>query len=321
MKTNFSVLFLLITMSSFFGCAGNTPPFEAALKQHYPDAEAKRLADGINFPAKIALWAEGANESTAPNGDGDFLGELLEQADRNGDLDRMGTNKSKANDELQNIFREPNCSVGSPMSDQSRSQLINLAINRAAGQSGIGPEDAQQAIELIETGQFYRDIGSSVSVVGSVLPKLANQLIQEPQSISGRFENLFEEIRSDLRNDSDSQCLEDLNTGGSCEEPEVLRQIFEKLYQDPTLIIIRETTNELLNNKSIRLAIIVYAQVNGINIDNEDLAVAQQLLTGKDPDLENSSKIAIDRFVEKHGLVDAKHRLKTMGNSQNCGEI
>ncbi len=319
MNKRFITILLILFVLMTNGCATSTTPLQSALNDFYPEQKAKELATNINFPAHIALLAYSRTTTAETTSSNDWLASLIDSADQKGELARLNITREKAKVELDKIFVSRSCSENSADSSALRNELIQMAIAGGVDNLGVEPSEARQALELISSGQFYRDISSSVITVAKILPKLANKLIVNPPKLSDKFRQSFAAIKQDFSdNPSAIQCLDRLKKQELCEAPKVLQHTLKVLFESPTISVTKETVNVLLEKQSIRLAVILYAKSNGIDIDQEDIDAVQSVLNEPEPELGKFFSIAINRMVEKHGLDEAKTKLETMGDNTNC---
>lgn len=323
MKSRIFKAILILLISIMYGCATSSkPPLEMALNDVFSNQDNKELADNINFPAKMALLANGHKTSDATTLSKDWIKKIVESADHKGELSRLNLTKEQTNNELDSVFVTRSCPEESLDSDEIRGKIIQLAIDEGLGNFGVTPEEAREAIEIIESGQFYRDISSSVIAVAKILPDLANKLIINPPELSSRFHSAIGAIKNDFKdNGSAIDCINKLKTGEFCNEPKVLQHTLKILYETPTIDVAKETVNVLLEKESIRIAIILYARSNGIDIDKEDINAIQDILTESDPELGKFFTIAINRMVNKYGMDETKIKLETMANNSNCSSV
>lgn len=319
MNNVFIKVLLLPVVLIINSCATSTGPLQSALSEIYAEQKAKELASNINFPAHIALLAYGGTDKAENNSSNDWMTGLIDSADQKGELTRLNITKEKAKTELDNIFVSRSCAVNSPDGGVLRSELTQIAIESGSGNLGVKPSELREAVELIDSGQFYRDISSSVLTVAKVFPKLANKLILNPPKLSDKFHDSFDAIRQDFKdNPSAIQCLDNLKKQETCESPKVLQHTLKVLFDSPTVSVTKETVNILLEKESIRLAIILYAKSNGIDIEQEDINTVQVILNDQEPELGKFFTVAINRMIEKNGLDETKSKLETMGSNTNC---
>ena len=89
------------------------------------------------------------------------------------------------------------------------------------------------------------------------------------------------------------------------------------IYESPTGKELGETAKILLENESVRLAIIAYARANGINLNESDLDTFRETaLNTKDPDLEPLVEVGIVRLKEEYGVDRIETLVNEMENNQ-----
>ena len=152
-----------------------------------------------------------------------------------------------------------------------------------------------------------------------VLPELISNLIYNPPRLSNIFQTSIGAILNDFNdNPSAKACIKKLTNKQSCDSPEVLQHTLKVLYEAPTIGTTKETITVLLEKDSIRLAIILYARSNGIDIEQEDIDAVQEILNESDPELGNFLRIAKERMIEKYGVDKAQNHFEKMEANNKC---
>jgi len=173
-------------------------------------------------------------------------------------------------------------------------------------ETGLTCDEIKQAAELLKSGQFRSDIRGLVFLAISTLPNLAQTLPQSGMAIQNEVDVLTSKQPEILDN-----CRKAILNGNSC--PDL--NIFQRLYDDPTAKLKRDTLVALLENKSFRLALIVYAHSNGVDIDNADLDFLQSQLEQTDIDIQALVDAGKDRLKQKYKTEAAEARIDALTSS------
>lgn len=169
------------------------------------------------------------------------------------------------------------------------------------------PEQAIEAARLIKTGQFFADIRSTVQVSAEFFP--------------GIRERVRERIRVRMSNPRRPSCLPSEQSIDSGVSSKPFSALLACVYQNPLAGEVAQTANILLQNDSIRLATIVYARANGINLTNQDLdALRDHLLNTENPDLTALTQHGISRLKEQFGIDQVDQLIANIQEKRNLCE-
>lgn len=177
--------------------------------------------------------------------------------------------------------------------------------------SGVAPLDQQQLAEawqLLVSGRAEKDIRKSIRSMLSTASKidaarLHNQIIHivDPRHGLGLLGNMLKDL-----NPTKSQKI--LNHTIKAIENEPLGEIIS----DTALIFTQK------DNRTMRLAIVAYAQMNGININEKNIDDLNLALNKDNPDLHPLLKSAIDILEKEYGGDSTKQALEKIKNSENA---
>ncbi len=175
----------------------------------------------------------------------------------------------------------------------------------------ITDEEARRIAKLLVSGEFFSDVSQSTAAVFSLAPGLPIALVSDIQSIPLAPSWLLGAIVQDLARfpsllfDADD-ILRDILDNGKIERPPqmVLSNTFKALYGLATVSSVVKTVNTLIDkdNETVRMALVIYARVNGIPLQEEDLDVLNQsVFNTASPDLGPALAVAFNRLVELRG--------------------
>lgn len=173
-------------------------------------------------------------------------------------------------------------------SDDALETIIVAVLERE--DIGATADEARELVRLLETGQFFHDLIGMTGAVFSTIPALPTALLQDlprvPRvpidGLSGLFGDLAELVET-IRTVSD-----DLRDGTIDEPPQVTTRLLTLLYGLASIAQVRDLLQRLLapENRSVRLALLLYARANGFAVTEAQLeTVHRNLLATDTPDL------------------------------------
>jgi hypothetical protein len=169
---------------------------------------------------------------------------------------------------------------------------LTAALGQALAHEHLPVSQAETAeiVRLLETGQFYGDIVGSAGAVFHTIPALPQALLRDfpdvatlplraPRSIFGDVFALFGAV---------PRVIADLRDGRIDEPPATMTRFLAVLYGLATVDRLRDLMQRLLDprNRSVRLALLLYARSNGFDLQDKDLDVVHEsLFNTQQPDL------------------------------------
>jgi len=199
--------------------------------------------------------------------------------------------------ETENMKLDPKkklqCMLERSDSEELDSNELLSEINLLDERTPFTADQAIEAVRLIRTGQFFADIHSAVHVSAKLFPGIRERVrvrVINPRRLTCAPSTL---------NDNPGISLDPFSEILSC------------VYQNPVAGEVAETASILLQNDSVRLATIVYARANGINLNESDLdALRDNALNAENPDLDALAMHGIDRLKEEYGLDEIEQLTK-----------
>lgn len=204
-----------------------------------------------------------------------------------------GGDASKIGTLLTAILAEPRQPGRITGEDQTLlTQILPLVANAGAGQLGIPieVEDARAALNLLLSGEFFRDAVDFSTVVLRTVPRLPLVAVGGIPRLPATLFGLLRGIVSDtLRFPDDMRTFIDGMVSGA-NDPDVpfLRNTLVRLYDVGTVREVAGLLRALIapENETARLALVLYAQANGIPITQQHLDVLRDsILNAEDPQL------------------------------------
>ncbi|UCE64546.1 MAG: hypothetical protein JSU59_05250 [Nitrospirota bacterium] len=198
---------------------------------------------------------------------------------------------------------------------QPRFDLTEAGINKAVDQLGLSPQEAQEAMRIVSSGQFVGDFVDATAVILHFVPNLSSSVFQQLRSFPRLSNRLMAALRRDLQGSPELVELVagDIRDNGKIDRPvPIMTNTVRVIFREPTANQIAQTANVLLGNDSVRLAIIIYARSQGISISQEELTLVREALDPNDPDLGLLLPPAYDRLVSDFGKPQAMQLLEGM---------
>jgi hypothetical protein len=209
------------------------------------------------------------------------------------------------------IFNEAKKQYSGPAADRATKPQTGFTCNGLTdefikAETGLTCNEIKQAAELLKSGQFRSDIRGLVFLAISTVPTIALTLPQTGEAIHNEIMDLKSKQPEILH-----RCKNAIFNGKSC----IDLNVFERAYDDPSTKLTRDTLVVLLKNKSFRLALIVYAHSNGVDINNADLDFVQHQLEQTDIDIQALIDEGEKRLKEKYNVKEAEARIDALSSS------
>ena len=164
----------------------------------------------------------------------------------------------------------------------------------------IRAEEARAVVELLTTGELVVDVVTGLRAVLVLVPRLPVALARDALTLPELPRDVAEAIRADLKDDAPRtprDVIVDLRDGKLDGRRRILTNTLRVLLMEATPGALVETIRALIGpeNQTIRLAILVYARTQGVDLDEEDLDALHRALDPANPDL----GVLLDRGLER----------------------
>jgi hypothetical protein len=252
----------------------------------------------LGIPARLATLAsrgDGVGEVLAP---GDASAAVAAEPDLSG-LDRASVDAA-----LRALFAAQG-RTGAGDGDLLR-KVAQAGGRRLLG-SELSDSEAREVVTLLRNGDFFGDLVQSTGAVVLAVPALARTLPATLTDAPGFLRRLLEAVFGDLASLVKSQLpnlARDLADGTIDEPPRVLDRTLREFYGEAsigqTLAAVRTLIDR--DNRSVRIAILLYARFNGVPIEERHLdRLHDEVLNPDDPNLGPALQDAVDVLVQRHG--------------------
>lgn len=196
------------------------------------------------------------------------------------------------------------------------SLVTQLAVAAISERTGLTPAETRAAAELLASGEFFEDVATSTAALLRAVPRVPLALVRDVVGFPHRSFRLAFALAADLAGTpfQAHAVLADLLDGSLDHAPAVLRRTLRVLYGFASLANVLETVRTLLapENRSLRLAVLVYARANGIPLEESDLDRARDLFAGDTPGLGPALVAGVERLrkqEEEDGALRILRRL------------
>jgi len=141
------------------------------------------------------------------------------------------------------------------------------------------PAEAKQAYELIESDEVFRDIFYSLNVIFSLITKpdrfsdLDGSFKDSPDTLMNLPGSILSDLDPMSAFDKISTQIEQVRKGMPPEDPAILDNTLKGIYSNSEVGYRIDIISDLLapENESLLLALLVYARLNGINLEQKDI--------------------------------------------------
>jgi hypothetical protein len=152
----------------------------------------------------------------------------------------------------------------------------------------------------LTTGEIVVDVATGLRAVLVLVPRLPVAVARDALTLPELPHDVVQAIRADLKDDAPRtlrDVIVDLHDGKLDDRRRILTNTLRVLLAEATPGALLETIRALIGpeNQTVRLAVIVYARTQGIDLDEKDLDALHQALDPANPDL----GVLLDRGLER----------------------
>jgi hypothetical protein len=185
------------------------------------------------------------------------------------------------------------------------------AVARAAARRLVGSQlsesEAREIVALVRNRDFFGDLVRSTGAIALAVPALARTLPATLTDAPGFLRRLLESIFGDLASLVQGQLqglARDLADGTIDDPPRVLDRTLGTLYGEASIARTVAAVRSLVarDNRSVRIAILLYARLNGVPIEERHLdRLHDEVLNPDAPNLGPALQDAVDLLVRRRG--------------------
>lgn len=282
--------------------------------------ELLRALRGAQFPALLAVL--GAKSFKPPTG-GDLGQTLLHEAAgeiaSRPELASQGVTADDVERALSAIFLHGARPDSVLRDDRLRTPILNAALRELAERTRVPvtPDQAESALKLLATGEFFGDLASTLAAVAFAVRELPIDLTHDVPHLPIEIARLALALGADLVATPAAipMVMHDLLSDGKLDHPPgVLTHTMRCLLGFATLGTTSRMVATLLapENQSVRLAIVIFARTHGIPLEETDLDTLRDSVFASDaPDLGPVLVSALTRYLDARGLPAVLETLRS----------
>lgn len=252
----------------------------------------------LGTPARLAVLASR----------GDPVGDVVAPADASAavaaDPELAGVDRAKVDAGLRSLLTAQGRGAAS-----DGDFLRTVAQAGARRLLGFEPSEAEatETVTLLRNGDFFGDLVRSTGAVVLAVPALAQTLPATLTDAPGFLRRLLGAIFGDLASLVQGQLpnlARDLADGTIDEPPRILDGTLRELYGEASIGRTVAAVRSLVarDNRSVRLAILLYARFNGVPIEERHLdRLHDEVLDPDDPNLGPALRDAVELLAQRHG--------------------
>ena len=211
-------------------------------------------------------------------------------AKEKGYLAKLDISEDSAESLLNDILIDHNLPDELRNNTQLRNELEQVAKDKAGENSPLRREEAEQVYELIKSGEVFGDLFYTLNVIFNLIIR-ADRFSNLDNSFKAYFSaltHLPESIVSDLDpviafNNISAQ-IKLAKEGEPLENPAILNNTLKTIYSAPEVGNTIDVISALLapENESLRIALLVYARLNGVNLEQQDIDKVRSTILNRD---------------------------------------
>ena len=187
--------------------------------------------------------------------------------------------------------------------DQGELSTVDPALLQAALariHSPVNPAEVDEVLDLLRTGAVATDATSSMRVILRLVRRLPSDLFKDALDLPQIPVEVVNALKADFSGDLPGRprkLITDLRDGrlDRAVMPSTLRLLLGRAAPRG----IAETIRALIgpDNRTLRLAIIIYARTHGVDIDEQDLDALHDAIDPADPDLAPLLERGLERLT------------------------
>ncbi|MCX7067878.1 MAG: hypothetical protein NTW85_09330 [Methylococcales bacterium] len=218
---------------------------------------------------------------------------VIDWADKQGYLQKLGIGKKTATMLAHSMVADdkklPQVLLENP---EIRHALEKTVVKKAGEKSPLTPDETKAVIELIRTGELFQDLvftftrvyKLSLNELGDVrkLPSAITDIVKLPAVVVSDLIHVGEFVQNL------DGFIKSINSGKSPKNSGIFNNTLKTLFHIAILGDAVNTANDLFSeeNQSLRIALLVYARLHNVNLEEADIdEVRNSLLNTDNPQL------------------------------------
>lgn len=190
---------------------------------------------------------------------------------------------------------------------------ITDALSGQSAHNAPEAETARRAAQLLLSGRFLDDLAEAFAVIAYTIPDLPFDIAQNIRTLPQVPKSLIAAITRDLGEipSAIDAIIQDLRRDGTItSQPTVMTHTMREIYRQATARQLATTIHTLLENESVRLALIIFARSKGVTISQEDLDQVRKAIDPNTPNLGELLAPGYQQLSKRYGKAQAIEILK-----------
>jgi len=208
------------------------------------------------------------------------IAEVIGWAKQEGYLIRLGITEDSVNDFPEELITNK----------KVVKELKKVAVDQEGARSPISSDKVKSEYALIEAYEIFQDILYSFNIIFGLVTK-PDQFSHLDDSFKSYLDavihlpgSIVSDLDPKLAFDKISTQIEQLKAGNRPDSPELLNQTLKTIYSTPGTGDMINVVNALLapENASLRMVLLIYARLNGINLEQKDIDEVRNTVLNRD---------------------------------------
>jgi hypothetical protein len=218
------------------------------------------------------------------------ISETIIWAKEQGYLAKLDISEDSAASLLNNMLIDHNLPDELRNNAQLRSELEQVAKDKAGESSPLSDEEAKRVFKLIKSGEIFSDLFYTFNVLFSLIirPDHFSNLDNSFKAYISALTELPKSIISDLDSNTAfkniSSQIKLAKEGKPLNNPEILNNTLQTIYSAPEVGNTIDVISALIapENESLRIALLVYARLNGVSLEQQDIDKVRNSILNRD---------------------------------------
>ncbi len=221
------------------------------------------------------------------------ISEVIDWAKTEGYLSKLGIREDNAEVLFRNMLVEHDLPEELRKNGRLRGELKRVVIDEAGKNAPLRLDEVNRIIELLASGEIFHDTFYSFNEIFSLAKP--DRFFRLDDSFKGYVKTVVELPKSIISDLNPNDAFENISTqiaqlkaGKTPNDPDILNNTLKTIYSIPGFGDVVNVINALLapENETLRIALSVYARLNGINLEQQDIdKVRDTILDGNNPEL------------------------------------
>lgn len=214
------------------------------------------------------------DESTRNN----RISEVISWAKKQGYLAKLDISEDSAKSLLQSMLVERDLPQQLRNNEQLRGELKQVAIEKIGENSPLPPDEANRVFQIIQSGEIFSDIAYSFEVIFGLVKSdrtfsLNDGFKNSLDALIGLPGSLISDLNPSTAFNAISSQIQQIQAGSSPADPKIFDKTLKTIFSISEAGETIGAINALLapENETLRIALLVYARVNGINLEQKDI--------------------------------------------------